>query len=73
MLDSWIERLTNSDKVKEELKRPIDATKDYGTRWHSFFLHCHIVYKLDKKYQNRDGMIRSLLEKAAVGKKGSYK
>ena len=50
--------------------------KDFSTHWKSFLWYSHIVYKLDDKYQDKDGMIRVLLEKAAgvVGaKKGGFK
>ena len=73
-LDSLIEKITTSEKVKEALKRPINVCKDYATHWQSFLLHNHIVYKLDNKYQDKDGMICSLLQKACgIGKKSGFK
>ena len=70
ILDSYIDKLAKDAKTKEKLKAPIYATQHNETKWGSFLIHSHIVYKIDNEL--KDGIPRAIIDNA-VNKKGAFK
>jgi len=65
-LDFYIEKLTQDQKIKDELKEPIRKTKDFACRKSTFMWHCHI------KHEVSNDLGRHLLEKCC-SRKGAAK
>ena len=69
ILDGYIDKLAKDTKTKERLKAPIYATQHNETKWASFSVHSHIVYRIDQ--DPKDGIPRALIDN--LSKKQAFK